>query len=142
MKIAFDFDRGGQIIAEFLEHAPKTVQAIRSSLPLETSVYQARWSGREILLPVSLPQKPPRENQSIRAAKGDVIYFCEWKDAYDYTGFEAIGLFYGNEIVREWRGDCPVNIIARVDPNQFGLLEELGERIWREGGEAVTASLM
>lgn len=141
MKLAFDFAGGGRLISEFLDgRVPATMQAIAAALPIKTSVYQARWSGREIFLPVNLREKPPRENQSIRAAMGDVIYFCEWKDAYDYTGFEAIGLFYGNEIVREWRGDCPVNVIARIDPDQFELLEALGERIWRKGGEAITVT--
>ena len=54
---------------------------------------------------MKLNEKPPRECQSIRAGIGDVIYFFEWADGYDQTGFEAIGIFYGTEIVREWRGD-------------------------------------
>jgi hypothetical protein len=49
-------------------------------------------------------------------APGDVIYFQECEGSYQRTGFEAIGLFYGNEIVREWRGDAPVNVIGRIDP--------------------------
>jgi hypothetical protein len=143
MKLAFDFAGGERLTAGLLgERVRKTEQAIAAALPIETSVYQARWSGREIFLPVTLPDKPPRENQSIRAATGDVIYFCGWKEAYDYTGFEAIGLFYGNEIVREWRGDCPVNVIARIDPSQFDLLAVLGERIWRKGGEAITVTVI
>jgi hypothetical protein len=141
MRLAFDFGNGGRLLAEFLDKGvERTELAIAKALPIRTSVFQARWSGREIFLPVSLPEKPPRENQSIRAAKGDVIYFYEWPEAYNFTGFEAIGLFYGNEIVREWRGDCPVNVIARIDPSQFELLDKLGERIWRKGGETIVVS--
>jgi len=101
-------------------------------------VYQARWSGREVFVPVELLEKPPRERQSIRAGMGGVIYFREWPDAYDHTGFEAVGLFYGPEIVREWRGDAPVNVFARIDLADWDLLIAIGERVWREGGEAVT----
>lgn len=141
MKLAFEFSGGEKLIAEvFEDRVPRTRQAIAGALPIKTSVYQARWSGREIFLPVNLPAKPPRENQTIRAAKGDVIYFCEWADSYDYTGFEAIGLFYGSEIVREWRGDCPVNVFARIDPSQFATLDVLGERIWRKGGETIAVT--
>lgn len=138
MKLAFDFANGERLIAETLnDRVRHTCTAVGGVLPLEAMVYQARWSGREIFVPVDLPEKPPRENQTIRAAKGDVIYFCEWAESYDHTGFEAIGLFYGNEIVREWRGDCPVNVFARIDPEQFPLLDEIGERVWRRGGEAI-----
>lgn len=143
MKIAFQFAGSERLIAEVLDkRVPKTQQAISQALPMQRSVYQARWSGREFFVPVDLPNKPPRENQTIRAAIGDVIYFYEWPDAYEYTGFEAIGLFYGNEIVREWRGDCPVNVFARIDPSQFALLETLGERIWRKGGEDIAISIV
>lgn len=139
MKLAFEFAKGGRLIAEgFGERVPRTLEAIGRALPIAATVYQARWSGREIFVPVNLAHKPPRENQTIRAAKGDVIYFREWPEVYEQTGFEAIGLFYGNEIVREWRGDCPVNVIARIDASQFALLEALGDRIWRQGGEAIT----
>ena len=143
MKLSFDFAGGDRLVAELLvDRVPKTREAIAAALPITSTTYQARWSGREVFMPVNLATKPPRENQTIRAAKGDVIYFYEWPESYQYTGFEAIGLFYGNEIVREWRGDCPVNVIGRIDPSQFELLEVLGERIWREGGEATTLALL
>ncbi len=138
MRLEFAFQRGGTLTVTTVAEAPKTSQAIRADLPIEAKVYQARWSGREIFVPVNLRQKPPRERQSIRANIGDVIYFCEWGDAYDHTGFEAIGLFYGPEIVREWRGDAPVNVFGHVDPAQYDLLKTIGERVWREGGEGIT----
>lgn len=138
MNLTFAFGRGGTLQASLLEsRAPETVRAVRAGTPLDATVYQARWSGKEIFVPLDLALKPPRENQTIRAALGDVIYFREWEGAYQRTGFEAIGLFYGNEIVREWRGDAPVNVIGRIDPAQHRLLEEVGDRVWRQGGEPV-----
>lgn len=84
--------------------------------------------------------KPPRENQILNAATGDVIYACEWSDR-DVTGFEAIGWFYGTETVRDWRGESRVNLFARVSEDQWPFLEEIGLRTWREGGEDCTISL-
>jgi hypothetical protein len=43
--------------------------------------------------------------------------------------------------VREWRGDAPVNVIGRIDPAQHSLIEEIGERVWRRGGEKITISI-
>ena len=143
MKLAIDFAGGEQLTADFLKDRVKqTTECVVSAAPLKATVYQARWSGREIFSAIALPKKPPRENQTIRAAKGDVIYFCEWPGSYDFTGFEAIGMFYGNEIVREWRGDSPVNVFARIDSSQFPLLETIGERVWRKGGEAIMFSVI
>lgn len=137
MKLEFIFERGGTIQASVDPQAKETIRCIQAVLPIKATVLQARWSGREIFIPLRLPTKPPRERQSIRANIGDVIYFCEWGEQYDYTGFEAVGLFYGAEIVREWRGDAPVNVFARMDPNQFDLIKEIGERVWRKGAEGV-----
>jgi hypothetical protein len=138
MRLEFHFERGGVLGATTSPEAPETAACLQAALPLERMVYQARWSGREVFVPVDLARKPPRERQTIRAQTGDVIYFREWPDAYEHTGFEAVGLFYGPEIVREWRGDAPVNVFARIDPAQWDLLVRIGERVWREGGEAVS----
>jgi len=138
MRFQFTYQRGGSLIVTTLAEAPLTTAAVKSEAPFDATVYQARWSGREIFVPVKFKNKPVRENQSIRANIGDVIYFHEWPEQFNYTGFEAIGMFYGPEIVREWRGDCPVNVFGRVDPSQFDLLKEIGERVWRQGGEAIS----
>lgn len=137
MKLEFVFERGGALNAAVDPEAKETIECIQAALPIKATVLQARWSGREIFIPIKLPNKPPRERQSIRASLGDVIYFFEWGEQYDYTGFEAIGMFYGPEIVREWRGDAPVNVFARINPANFELIKQIGERVWRRGGEGV-----
>ncbi|MGH6912612.1 MAG: DUF3830 family protein, partial [Geminicoccales bacterium] len=142
MKIEIRFAKGDALSVDVLAEAPRTAACVQKALPLDATVYQARWSGREIFLPVRLADKPPRERQSIRANLGDVIYFCEWGDAYDPTGFEAIGLFYGPEIVREWRGDAAVNVFGQIDPSQWDLIKAIRERVWREGGESVSLRLV
>jgi hypothetical protein len=139
MKLAFEFERGGILTADVLVSlVPQTAKCIAGAAPISAMVYQARWSGKEIFVPLDLAAKPPRENQTIRAGIGDVIYFTEWEGAYQRTGFEAIGLFYGNEIVREWRGDAAVNVIGRIGSDQHALIQDIGERVWRKGGERIT----
>lgn len=81
------------------------------------------------------------ENQVNRVSAGDVIYAREWEGVYDNTGFETMGLFYAAEIVRDWRGDARVNWIARLVLEDLPALEEIGLRIWRQGGERVRVSL-
>ena len=142
MKFEFTFKRGGVLQMTTLGAAPKTASALKAEGAIDATVYQARWSGREMAIPVNFKQKPVRENQSIRANIGDVIYFQEWGENYDRTGFENIGIFYGAEIVREWRGDAPVNVFGRIDPNQYDLLREIGERVWRQGGESIVIRLV
>jgi hypothetical protein len=142
MHLEFRFERGGTLRAKPAAEAERTIECISNALPMGAKVFQARWSGREIFIPVNLAEKPPREHQSIRVSLGDVIYFCEWAGAYEHTGFEAIGMFYGPEIVREWRGDAPVNVFAQIDPSQWDLLKEIGERVWRRGGENIDIHLI
>lgn len=142
MYLEFKFERGGTLTAKLVGEAKQTIECISSAAPINAKVFQARWSGKEIFVPVSLPKKPPRERQSIRASIGDVIYFYEWPDAYEHTGFEAIGMFYGPEIVREWRGDAPVNVFAHIDSSQWDLMKEIGERVWRKGGEGISIRLV
>lgn len=142
MRLEFVFERGGSLFVSTMDGAAGTSQAIGQQLPINAKIFQARWSGKEIFVPIALKQKPPRERQSIRASLGDVIYFREWEGSYEHTGFEAIGLFYGPEIVREWRGDAPVNVFGRVDPSQYELLEAIGERVWRQGGEGISIRML
>jgi hypothetical protein len=133
--LQFKFERGKSFTAKVMtDTAPRTWQAIKAVLPITLKAYNARWTGRETHTKIDIPNKPPRENQILNAGTGDVIYACEWSDR-DVTGFEAIGWFYGAETVRDWRGESRVNLFARVDQAQWPILEEVGLRTWREGGE-------
>jgi hypothetical protein len=139
--LQFKFQRGGNFTAKVMtDKAPRTWQALKAVLPITLKAYNARWTGRETHTKIDIPNKPPRENQILNAGIGDVIYACEWSDR-DVTGFEAIGWFYGAETVRDWRGESRVNLFARVDQAQWPILEEVGLRTWREGGEDCTISI-
>ncbi len=142
-KLEFKMARGGLFVATIhVDKVPKTWAAIRPVLPVTLKAYNARWSGRETHCPIDLPNKPPRERQSAHASIGDVIYACEWAEARDYTGFEAIAWFYGAEAVNDWRGPCPVNIIGRIGESYWPLLEEVGLRTWKQGGEDCTIRVL
>lgn len=135
-RLQFTMRRGGILTAAiFTDRVPATWKAIQGILPLTATTLNARWSGREIFNPLVIPQKPPRENQTQHASLGDVIYACERSDDRQFTGFEAIGVFYGAESINDWRGPFAVNWIGRVDPSQWELLERIGERVYREGAE-------
>jgi len=141
-QLVYEFARGGRVRAHLLEdRAPKTCAALVAMLPWEADVLHARWAGREVFLPLPLSAKPPMENQVNRVSAGDVIYAREWEGVYENTGFETMGLFYAAEIVRDWRGEARVNWVARLVPGDLAALEELGLRIWRQGGERVRVSL-
>ena len=137
-KLEFKMSRGGVFVADiFVEKVPQTWKLLTAFLPQTIKGYNARWSGRETHTPLSLPTKPPRENQTSQMGIGDVLYGREWEDR-DYTGFEAIGWFYAAEIVRDWRGLHAVNHHRPHPAAVLGLIEEVGLRIWRGGGEDCT----
>jgi hypothetical protein len=142
-RIEFSFARGGRFTAAVLvDKAPQTWAAIRPMLPYTQKAYNARWSGRETHAVIKIPQKAPRENEALHCGPGDVIYACERPDDRQYTGFEAIGWFYGAERVRDWRGSFPVNVFARVAEAEWPIMEEVGLRTWREGGEDCTIRII
>jgi hypothetical protein len=141
-QLVYEFARGGRVRAVlFLDRAPKTCEAILEALPHEAEVLHARWAGREIFFPLTLPGRPPMEHQTNRVSAGDVIYFREWEGLYEPTGFETMGLFYAAEIVRDWRGDARANHVGRVLAEDLPTLETIGLRVWRSGGERVRVSL-
>lgn len=141
--LQFEMERGGVLVAEiFVDKVPKTWDMIKRVLPITLTTLNARWSGREIHNQIDLPDKPPRENQILNASIGDIIYAREWPEVREYTGFEAIGLFYGAETINDWRGAFPANWIGRLDPSQWELIQQIGNRVYRHGGEecVITAS--
>jgi hypothetical protein len=67
-----------------------------------------------------------------------VIYWREW-ERQDEDVSEAIAVYYGPEISRYHKGTQLVNVFGRVaPPEQWALIEEIGLRIWRQGGERIT----
>ncbi len=140
-RIVLSFERGGELLAELVpELSPRTVEAVLALLPLETTAYHSRWSGREVNFPVRSSIAVPRENQTTQMSTGDVIYWKEW-ELEPGRAAEAIAVYYGAEVSRDHRGRLPVNVFARVPSSQWKAIEEVGVRIWQRGTEKVTVRL-
>jgi hypothetical protein len=140
LDIALAFERGGIVHAALLwEAAPETCAAVVAALPFTVTVSHSRWSGREINFPIGLGAKgPDRENDTATVNLGDVIYWREWEKGA--RAAEALALYYGAEVTRDHRGYLPVNVFARIPPEEWGLATEIGLRVWRQGFEKVSVS--
>ena len=136
-RIRLEFERGGALIADVLsELAPRTVSAVLSALPLETTAYHTRWCGREVYFPVVFGRSaPPRENDTSTVNTGDVIYWREWEKGDGAS--EALSVYYGAEVVRDHHGFLSVNVFARVSQDQWPKIAEIGLRIWQRGIETI-----
>ena len=137
-KIVFRFERGGELIAELMpDVAPKSVEGFLEILPLKVTVYHSRWCGREFNFPVKTKRNIPREKQTATCNTGDVVYWKEW-EMDPSEAAEAIGIYYGAEVLRDHRGYLPVNPFARISQDQWKTIEEIGVRIWQQGIEKLT----
>jgi len=137
-KIVFRFERGGELIAELMpDVAPKSVEGFLEILPLKVTVYHSRWCGREFNFPIKTKRNIPREKQTATCNTGDVVYWTEW-ELDPAEAAEAIGIYYGAEVLRDHRGYLPVNPFARISQDQWKTIEEIGVRIWQQGTEKLT----
>jgi len=140
-KIVFRFERGGELIAELMPNvAPKSIEGFLEILPLEVTVYHSRWCGREINFPVKSNRDIPREKQTTTVNTGDVVYWKDW-EMDPAEAAEAIGIYYGAEVLRDHRGYLPVNPFARISQDQWKTIEEIGLRIWQQGIEKLTIAV-
>jgi hypothetical protein len=138
-RIRFRFERGGEFTATLRpDLAPETVKAVMVMLPIETTVYHSRWSGREINFSVKCPTPVPRERQTCTVNTGDVVYWKEWEIGEEAD--EALAIYYGAEVTRDHRGYLPVNVFAQVAQEEWSEIERIGLRIWKEGGEGLSVS--
>ena len=140
-EIKFTFERGGELYADLLaSHAPQTIKKVLSVLPYQTMVYHTRWCGREINFPFKSLEPVSREKQTATANTGDVVYWKEWETEEDSP--EALAIYYGAETIRDHRGFLPVNVFARISPDQWPLIEEIGVRVWQKGIEKIRVEVI
>ena len=141
-KISLRFERGGELTAELMpDAAPKTVEGVLELLPLEVTVYHSRYCGREFNFPLKTKHSIPRERQTSTCNTGDVVYWKEW-ELNPTDAAEAVGIYYGAEVLRDHRGYLPVNPFARIPQSQWKRIEEIGLRIWQQGIEKVTVDVL
>ncbi|WP_135822190.1 DUF3830 family protein [Halostella litorea] len=130
---------GGERVPVILreERAPRTCEAVRQVLPVEETAVNSRWSGREVNVSPDIDPTVPPERRAAHVSVGDVVYWRDWALPSDDAP-EAIGVYYGPETARGPQGPLSVTPFGHVPPAHWGTLEAVGERIWREGGEALT----
>jgi hypothetical protein len=134
--LKFTFERGGELFAALLpQTAPRTVERVLACLPCDSTAYHTRWCGREVYFPVSSGSRPPRENQTSTASLGEVVYWTEWEN-HDNPP-QTLSVYYGAELIRDHRGFLQVNVFARVLPEQWEALAEIGVRVWQKGIEKI-----
>jgi len=140
-KIKFTFERGGELVADLLaNNAPQTIKKVLAVLPYETMVYHTRWCGREVNFPIKSLEPVSRENQTATANTGDVVYWTEWETCENPP--EALAIYYGAEVIRDHRGFLPVNVFAKISPDQWPLIEEIGIRVWQKGIEKIRVEVV
>ena len=112
MKLTFEFERGGLLTASLGRKGPETAKAVAAPLRFLPAFFRLRWSGKEIFVPIDLATKPPRENQTIRAALGDVIYFQEWEGGYERQVSKPLACSTATRSCASGVAMRPVNVVA------------------------------
>jgi hypothetical protein len=110
----------------YLDEAPGTCKAFLEILPFTRIFFHARVSGREIWIDDVPALDIIQENASVFAEPGEVVVGPS-KPARVKTA-NCFGIYYG-----EGKGFDAANIFARVTKADMKKLEELGDRIWKNG---------
>ena len=139
-KIQITFEKGGCLTGWLDENkAPETVTALWSSLPCETVCKHTRWCGREIYGSIKTGAIPARENNTSTVSKFDISY---WREDWDVTtgktpeeAGETMGFYHGPEYLKYAGGTLSLNVIGRIVWEDEKTLDEVGERIWKQGFE-------
>jgi hypothetical protein len=115
----------------YLDDAPVTAKAFSSILPFTRTFLHARVSGQEIWIDDVPPLNIIQENASVFTEVGEVV-FGPSKPVRTKTA-NCMGIYYG-----EGKGlDC-CNIFAKVVDEDLSILQELGNKIWKEGKQTIT----
>jgi hypothetical protein len=113
----------------YLDAAPATITAFHSHLPFSLSLFHARVSGQEIWSDQAPQLAVIQENASVFTQPGEVVIGPVTANRAVGTA-GTIGIYYG-----EGKGlDC-ANIFAKVIPDDFPLLQTLGEQVWKAGAQ-------
>jgi len=115
----------------YLDEAPVTSQAFQQILPFTRKFYHARVSGHEIWIDDVPPLDIIQENASVFAMPGEVVVGPS-KPSRVKTA-NCFGIYYG-----DGKGLDAANIFARVIDGDMKKLQELGDRIWKNGPEEMT----
>jgi hypothetical protein len=116
-----EFDIDGEVYtAELLEdEAPRSVEAIRDFLPLESQLMHVRWSGHATWVNIDEIELPeiPRENHTVYPSRGDILLYP------GYRNEKEILVPCGSTCFKSPAGELAGNHVAKLDATQEELRE-------------------
>jgi hypothetical protein len=129
---------GGRELTARLEEdkAPKTIAALRTLLPLEGKLVQARWSGEAAWVPLGweLELELETENATSYPAAGELLLYP--------GGLSEVEILfpYGPTCFASKMGQLAGNHFATIDDGQ-DQLAEIGRAVLEEGAQAIRFEL-
>lgn len=117
----------------YTDAAPVTASAFLGILPFTRTFHHARVSGQEIWIDDVPPLDIIQENASVFTEPGEAV-FGPAKPVRAKTA-NCFGIYYG-----EGKGLDACNIFAKVIDSDQQKLIDLGNRIWKNGAQALTIS--
>lgn len=113
------------------DQAPLTCTAFLKALPFSRIFLHARISGPEIWIADAPLLDIPQENATVFAEAGEII-IAPLKPERNKIA-KCMGIFYGEgKLV-----DCG-NIFGKAVDEDLTLLKDLGEKIWKQGEQALS----
>jgi len=116
------------------DKAPKTIEAIKSVLPIERQAFHARWCGNEIWLPVSDLKLETHENQTILPSPGEVLLV-------DHGGTWDLAIFYGKGWLIGPTGFLPSNHFATIEHGDLADFASAAEQLLIQGAKKIRIEL-
>lgn len=116
-----EFDIDGQVfVADLLEdEAPRSVEALREFLPLESELMHVRWSGHATWVNIDEIDLPeiPRENHTVYPSRGDILLYP------GYRNEQEILVPCGPTCFKSPAGELAGNHVATLDASREALAE-------------------
>ena len=133
-----EFDVDGQVfVADLLEdEAPRSVEALRDFLPLESELMHVRWSGHATWINIDEIDLPeiPRENHTVYPSRGDILLYP------GYRNEQEILVPCGPTCFKSPAGELAGNHFATLETPRAELAA-LEERTLTDGSLDVTVRL-
>ena len=110
--LEIEVDGLGTFSAElFDEKAPKSIEAMREFLPLESDLMHVRWSGHATWINIEEIELPevPRENHTVYPSRGDILFYP------GYRNEKEILIACGPTCFKSPAGELAGNHVGTVD---------------------------
>lgn len=131
-QIEFDIE-GDVYVADLLEdEAPRSVEALRDFLPLESELMHVRWSGHATWVNIDEIDLPeiPRENHTVYPSRGDILLYP------GYRNEQEILVPCGPTCFKSPAGELAGNHVATLNASREELAE-LEEETLQTGAKRI-----